>query len=191
MISSDLVRIAIFVLGGILLVLVLLLRAAVAPIYLLATVLLSLGATVGTTTIVFQGIGGQNGLVFWVPFLILTMLIGLSTDYNILLVSRVREEARRHGDYRAAVATAVERTGGIITTCGLVLAGSFGTLMLASVTGLRELGFAVAFGVILDTLLLRTILVPALVVLMGERSWFPGHLVTSAERSALVEESAA
>lgn len=190
-ISSDLARIGIFVLGGILLVLILLLRAIVAPVYLLATVLLSLGATVGATTGVFQGIGGQDGLVFWVPFLILTMLIGLSTDYNILLISRVREEARRGDDYRAAVATAVERTGGIITTCGLVLAGSFGALMLASVTGLRELGFAVAFGVMLDTLLLRTILVPALVVLVGERSWFPGRLVRAAARPALVEESAA
>jgi uncharacterized membrane protein YdfJ with MMPL/SSD domain len=190
-ITSDLARIGIFVLGGILLVLVLLLRAFVAPIYLLATVLLSLGATVGATTAVFQGIGGQDGLVFWVPFLILTMLIGLSTDYNILLISRVREEARRGGDYRAAVATAVERTGGIITTCGLVLAGSFGTLMLASVTGLRELGFAVAFGVMLDTLLLRTVLVPALVVLVGERSWFPGRLTRAVARPALVEESAA
>ncbi|HWE61948.1 MAG TPA: MMPL family transporter, partial [Chloroflexota bacterium] len=190
-ISSDLVRIGIFVLGGILLVLVLLLRAIVAPIYLLASVLLSLGATVGATTGVFQGLGGQDGLVFWVPFLILTMLIGLSTDYNILLISRVREEARRGGDYRAAVAMAVERTGGIITTCGLVLAGSFGTLMLASVTGLRELGFAVAFGVLLDTLLLRTVLVPALVVLMGERSWFPGRLVVAAPQPVTAEQSAA
>ena len=169
-IGSDLIRIAILVLGGIFLVLVLLLRAVVQPIYLLLTVLLSLGATVGATTIVFQGLDAQSGLVFWVPFLILTMLIGLSTDYNILLISRVREEASRTLDYRAAVATAVERTGGIIATCGLVLAGSFGTLMLASVTGLRELGFAVAFGVMLDTLLLRTMLVPALVVLIGRRS---------------------
>jgi putative drug exporter of the RND superfamily len=169
-IGSDLIRIAILVLGGIFLVLVLLLRAVVQPIYLLLTVLLSLGATVGATTIVFQGLDAQSGLVFWVPFLILTMLIGLSTDYNILLISRVCEEASRTLDYRAAVATAVERTGGIIATCGLVLAGSFGTLMLASVTGLRELGFAVAFGVMLDTLLLRTMLVPALVVLVGRRS---------------------
>jgi RND superfamily putative drug exporter len=169
-IGSDLIRIAVLVLGGIFLVLVLLLRAVIQPIYLLLTVLLSLGATVGATTIVFQGFDGQSGLVFWVPFLILTMLIGLSTDYNILLISRVREEAGRTHDYRAAVATAVERTGGIIATCGLVLAGSFGTLMLASVTGLRELGFAVAFGVMLDTLLLRTMLVPALVVLVGRRS---------------------
>ena len=175
-INSDLIRIAIFVLGGIFLVLVLLVRALVAPIYLLATVLLSLGATVGATTIVFQGFDDQSGLVFWVPFLILTMLIGLATDYNILLVSRIREEIARDGSYRPAVAHAVERTGGIITTCGFVLAGSFGTLMLASVTGLRELGFAVAFGVIFDTFLLRAILVPALVVLIGDWSWFPGRL---------------
>src|SRR5258708_22152962 len=104
------------------------------------------------------------------------MWIGPSTDYNILLISRGREEAASGGDYRAAVATAVERTGGIIATCGLVLAGSFGTLMLASVTGLRELGFAVAFGVMLDTLLLRTMLVPALVVLVGRRSRKAGRI---------------
>jgi uncharacterized membrane protein YdfJ with MMPL/SSD domain len=172
-ISSDLVRIALFVLGGIFLVLVVLVRALVAPVYMLITVLLSLGATVGATTIVFQGLEGQSGLVFWVPFLILTMLIGLATDYNILLISRIREEIARDGNYRAAVAHAVARTGGIITTCGLVLTGSFGTLMLASVTGLRELGFAVAFGVLFDTFVLRAMLVPALVVLVGEWSWFP------------------
>jgi len=188
-INSDLIRIALFVLGGIFVVLALLLRAIVAPFYLLITVLLSLGATVGATTLVFQGLGGQDGLVFWVPFLILTMLIGLATDYNILLISRVREETARDGDYRASVARAVEKTGGIITTCGLVLAGSFGTLMLGSVTGIRELGFAVAFGVILDTAILRTVLIPALVVLVGEWSWFPGHIApravpTTAEASA-------
>ncbi|HVA90788.1 MAG TPA: MMPL family transporter [Chloroflexota bacterium] len=176
-INSDLIRIALFVLGGIFIVLALLVRAIVAPIYLLITVMLSLGATVGATTLVFQGAEGQNGLVFWVPFLILTMLIGLATDYNILLISRVREEIARDGDYRASVTRAVERTGGIITTCGLVLAGSFGTLMLGSVTGLRELGFAVAFGVIFDTAILRTVLVPALVVLVGEWSWFPRRAI--------------
>jgi uncharacterized membrane protein YdfJ with MMPL/SSD domain len=175
-INSDLARIALFVLGGIFIVLALLVRAIVAPVYLLITVMLSLGATVGATTLVFQGLGGQDGLVFWVPFLILTMLIGLATDYNILLISRVREETAKDGDYRAAVTRAVERTGGIITTCGLVLAGSFGTLMLGSVTGIRELGFAVAFGVIFDTAILRTVLVPALVVLVGEWSWFPGRI---------------
>lgn len=175
-ISSDLVRIALFVLGGIFLVLVVLLRGVAAPIYLLATVLLSLGATLGVTTLVFQGIGGQDGLVFWVPFLILTMLIGLSTDYNILLISRVREEVARGGDYRAAVAVALEKTGGIITTCGLILAGTFGSLMLASVTGLRELGFAVLVGVLLDTFLIRSVLVPALVVLVGQFTLRPRRI---------------
>jgi RND superfamily putative drug exporter len=186
-INSDLKRIALFVLGGIFLVLAILVRALVAPVYLLVTVVLSLGATVGATTLVFQGIDGQNGLVFWVPFLILTMLIGLATDYNILLISRIREEVARDGDYQTAVTRAVEKTGGIITTCGLVLAGSFGTLMLANVTGLRELGFAVAFGVIFDTFIQRTVLVPAVVVLAGEWSWYPGrraatpvHLVSEA-----------
>jgi putative drug exporter of the RND superfamily len=174
-INSDLKRIALFVLGGIFVVLAVLVRALVAPVYLLVTVVLSLGATVGATTLVFQGIGGQNGLVFWVPFLILTMLIGLATDYNILLISRIREEVAKDGDYQSAVTRAVEKTGGIITTCGLVLAGSFGTLMLANVTGLRELGFAVAFGVIFDTFILRTVLVPAVVVLVREWSWYPGR----------------
>jgi RND superfamily putative drug exporter len=101
-----------------------------------------------------------------------------------LLISRIREEIGRDGNYRAAVARAVTRTGGIITTCGLVLTGSFGTLMLASVTGLRELGFAVAFGVLFDTFVLRAMLVPALVVLVGEWSWFPGRRVRVATAAA-------
>ncbi|MGH2390419.1 MAG: MMPL family transporter [Chloroflexota bacterium] len=190
-INSDLKRIALFVLGGIFIVLALLVRALVAPVYLLFTVVLSLGATVGATTLVFQDGFGQSGLVFWVPFLILTMLIGLATDYNILLISRIREEVGRDGNYQSAVTRAVERTGGIITTCGLVLAGSFGTLMAAGVTGLRELGFAVAFGVIFDTFILRTVLVPALVVLIGERSWFPGRPATRAVDGPTEEASAA
>ncbi len=172
--GSDLLRISLFVLGGIFVVLVLLLRAVVAPLYLLATVVLSLAATVGTTTLVFQVLDGKDGLVFWVPFLILTMLIGLGTDYNILMMSRVREEAAKGGDYRAAVAETVGRTGGIITTCGLILAGSFGTLVLAGVSGLRELGFAVGLGVLVDTFLVRSVLVPALAVLFGRLSWLPG-----------------
>lgn len=173
---DDLVRIALFVLGGILIVLALLLRSVVAPLYLLATVLLSFGATLGLTTLVFQGLGGQSGLVYWVPFLMLTFLIGLGIDYNILLMSRVREEAARGGPYREAVAQAVERTGSIITSCGLIMAGTFGTLLLASVTGLRELGFAVGIGIMLDTFLVRSILVPSIVVLFGQVSWFPGRL---------------
>jgi uncharacterized membrane protein YdfJ with MMPL/SSD domain len=78
----------------------------------------------------------------------------------------------------------VERTGGVISTCGLILAGSFGTLMLASVTGLREIGFAVTFGVLVDTFLLRSVLVPALVVLVGPFSWFPSRLATPAVPAA-------
>ncbi len=174
---DDLVRIALFVLGGILVVLVLLLRSVVAPIYLLATVLLSFGATLGGTTLVFQGLAGQSGIVYWVPFLMLTFLIGLGIDYNILLMTRVREEARKGGRYRSAVAHAVERTGSIITSCGLIMAGTFGTLLLASVTGLRELGFAVGVGILFDTFLVRSILVPSLVVIFGRFSWFPGNLV--------------
>jgi uncharacterized membrane protein YdfJ with MMPL/SSD domain len=177
---DDLVRIALFVLGGILIVLALLLRSIVAPLYLLATVLLSFGATLGATTLVFQGLGGQAGLVYWVPFLMLTFLIGLGIDYNILLMSRVREEWAAGGAYGDAVARAVERTGGIITSCGLIMAGTFGTLILASVTGLRELGFAVGAGIILDTFLVRSILVPAIVILFGQLSWFPGGLKQAA-----------
>ncbi len=173
---DDLLRVALFVLGGILIVLVALLRSVVAPIYLLLTVLLSFGATLGTTTLVFQGVGGEAGLTYWVPILMLTFLVGLGIDYNILLMSRVREEAAKGGDYRAAVAHAVERTGGIISSCGLILAGTFGTLSLASVAGLRELGFAIGAGILFDTFLIRSVLVPAIVVLVGQASWFPGGL---------------
>jgi RND superfamily putative drug exporter len=178
---SDLLRILLFVLSGIFIVLMLLLRSIVAPLYLLVTVLLSLGATVGLTTVVFQGLDGQDGIVFWVPLLILTLLISLGTDYNILLMSRVREEAEKENDYHVAIARAVEHTGGIITSAGLILAGTFGTLMLASVTGLRELGFAVAVGVVFDTILVRAMLVPAVTVLLGRFAWLPGNL-TMAER---------
>lgn len=179
-VGADVTRIALFVLGGILLVLVVLLRSIVAPIYLLLTVVLSFGATLGATTLLFQGLGGEAGLTYWMPILMFTFLVGLGIDYNILLMSRVREEAARGGDYRAAVAQAVERTGGIISSCGLILAGTFGALSLASVAGLRELGFAVGAGILFDTFLIRSVLVPAIVVLVGQASWFPGGLARAA-----------
>lgn len=175
-IQDDTARIALFVFGGILLVLIVLLRSLVAPIYLLVTVALSFGATLGLTTLAFQDLGGQPGLAYWVPILVLVFLIGLGIDYSILLMSRVREEAAKGGVYREAVAYAVERTGAIISSCGLILAGSFGTLVLASVTGLRENGFAVGVGIMMDTFLIRSILVPSIVVIFGQVSWFPGRL---------------
>ena len=176
-INGDLSRIALFVLGGILLVLVVLVRALVAPIYLLVTVLLSLGATVGATTLVFQGLDGQSGLVFWVPFLILTMLVGLSTDYNILVISRVREETTRLGNEREAVATAVAayrwdhhylRVG-----AGRLLrhADAWQRYRYPRAWFRRRFRRASRYDVA------SYLLVPALVVLFGQYSWFPQRRV--------------
>ncbi len=172
-IERDTWRVMGLVVAGILVVLVLLLRSLVAPIYLIATILLSYGATLGLTRLVFDGILHQ-GLTWFVPFLIFVVLVALGMDYNIFLMGRVKEELAEH-DTRRAVERALERTGGIITSAGIIMAGTFAAMLSSSLLGLVQLAFAVTVGMLLDTFVLRTALVPALATLLGRWNWWPGR----------------
>jgi RND superfamily putative drug exporter len=156
----------------VLITLIILLRALVAPLFLLLTVVLSFAATLGLTVLVFKYLFGQDGFNLSMPVIIFIFLVALGSDYNIFLMSRVREESARFGT-REGTLNALAATGPVITSAGLILAGTFAALIIIPSWDLTFIGFAVALGVVLDTFLVRTICVPALTWLFGERSWWP------------------
>jgi RND superfamily putative drug exporter len=160
------------VIGAIFVVLAVLLRSLIAPIYLLMTVLLSYGATLGIISWIFQDIKGEVGVSFMIPIVLFVLLVALGSDYNIFLMSRVREESAgrptREGARLAAIVT-----GGVITACGIILAGTFGTLVITPIQTMVQLGSAVAIGVFIDTFLVRAMLVPAIASLLGKWNWWP------------------
>jgi RND superfamily putative drug exporter len=159
----------------VLVILGLVLRAIVAPLLLVATVVLSFAAALGVSALVFEHVFGFAGSDPAFPLWTFVFLVALGTDYNIFLMTRVHEEARRHGT-RPGALIGLAATGGVITSAGVVLAGTFaalGTLPLVFVT---ELGFAVAFGVLLDTFVVRSVLVTALNLDVGRHIWWPSRL---------------
>jgi RND superfamily putative drug exporter len=175
--QSTVIPLVLLVIG---LTLVVLLRALVAPLYLLATVLVSFFATLGVSLVVFDKVFGEPKVDPAYPFFAFVFLVALGVDYNIFLMDRVREEARRHGTREGAL-RALVATGPVITSAGLILAGTFAVLMTLPLDILLELGFTVALGVLLDTFLVRTLMVPAIVKLVGDASWWPAKLQPPAE----------
>jgi RND superfamily putative drug exporter len=165
--ESDRQRINLLVLGGILAILLLVVRRLWLAAFLLATVMFSYLAALGTTALAgFLLSGHVLTEVDWrVPFFLFIILVAVGEDYNILIITRTLEERRRRGT-EAGIREALARTGGAITSCGLIMAGTFGTLMLASLGTLAQTGFALAFGVLLDTFVVCTFLVPAFTLLV-------------------------
>ncbi|MGH2739084.1 MAG: MMPL family transporter [Actinomycetota bacterium] len=161
---------------GIFLVLVILLRSLIAPIYMVLTVLLSFASTLGLTAFVFQGLLGEEGLVWWLPSFLFVILVALGADYNIFLTTRIREETRRHSTKRA-VARGLAATGHVITSAGLILAGTFAALLPSSLGGLVQMGFAASVGLLIDTFIVRSLLVPSIAVLAGRWSWWPSRRI--------------
>ena len=157
------------------LILGVLLRSILAAGLLLVTVVLSFLATLGVCALVFEHIFGFKGTDASFPLFAFVFLVALGIDYNIFLMTRVREEAKRIGT-KAGVIKGLTVTGGVITSAGIVLAATFGVLGVLPLVFLAELGFAVAFGVLLDTLVVRSLLVPALVRILGRKIWWPSKL---------------
>lgn len=183
--SSDLKRVvpvAIIVIG---VLLAILLRSLVAPVYLIISVALSYLASLGISVLIFMEIGHAGGLTFILPFLMFIFLLALGEDYNILVMTRIREEA--HGLHlREAVSQALTTTGTTVTSAGLVLAGTFGVLAVVGGNGsseVRDIGTGLALGILMDTFLVRTLLVPSMVVLLGRWNWWPTKHGTLAEAS--------
>jgi RND superfamily putative drug exporter len=156
-------------------ILVILLRAVVAPLILIGTVILSFVAALGVGYFVFDVIFGFVGSDPSLPLFAFVFLVALGVDYNIFLVARAREETLKHGT-REGILRALAVTGGVITSAGIVLAGTFSVLAVLPLVFLTEIGFVVAFGVLLDTFLVRSVLVPALVLQVGPKIWWPSEL---------------
>ncbi|MDG4809536.1 MMPL family transporter [Micromonospora sp. WMMD1120] len=163
------------VLVVVLLILALLLRSIIAPLLLMATVVLSFAAALGVSSLVFNNVFNFAGAEASFPLLAFVFLVALGIDYNIFLVTRVREVALRHGTRRGAL-TGLTATGGVITSAGLVLAGTFAAMASLPLVFAAQLGFAVAFGVLLDTLVVRSVLVTALTLDVGRWMWWPSKL---------------
>ncbi|KOU93813.1 MMPL family transporter [Streptomyces virginiae] len=163
------------VLGIILLILVALLRSVLVPVLLVATVALNFLATLGVSALVFGHLLGFSGTDASVPLYGFVFLVALGVDYNIFLMSRVREETLRSGT-REGVLRGLVTTGGVITSAGVVLAATFAALMVIPLAFLVQIAFIVAFGVLLDTLVVRSLLVPALIIDIGPRAWWPSAL---------------
>jgi putative drug exporter of the RND superfamily len=164
----------------ILLVLGLVLRAILAPVLLIASVVLSFAATLGVSAVVFNHIFHFANADPAFPLFAFVFLVALGIDYNIFLMTRVREETLRHGT-RTGIVRGLAVTGGVITSAGVVLAATFVVLGVLPIVFLAEIGFAVAFGVLLDTILVRSIVVPALSHDIGRRIWWPSKLANAAE----------
>lgn len=158
----------------ILIALVVVLRALVAPLYLLATVVLSLVATVGLTIFILLDIGGDQGIGNRDTIYIFIFLMALGVDYNIFLMTRIREQVRHHG-LQTGVHRAVVRSGGVISSAGLILAGTFAVLMTQPIRELYQFGFAVGLGILIETFLIRGALVPAIFLLCGRWNWWPSR----------------
>ncbi len=170
--GSDLRSLAPLVFLASYIVLALLLRTLVAPVYLLFATALSFGATIGVATILFQDVLGQGGVVYYVPFALFLLLIALGSDYNIFIMAAIREEAREK-PLAEAVPLALSRTGPTISAAGIALASSFALLTLIPLQDFFQVGIAVAIGILLDAFVIRTLLVPSLALLLGRFGFWP------------------
>jgi len=175
----------------ILLILGLLLRSVVAPWYLLASVVLGFGATLGASVLVFQRLGGQTGLVFLLPVYMYLFVVALGTDYNILMIARLREQAKEGMPPHQAASVAFRHAAPTIAAAGLILAGTFASLTLAGNTILSQLGFAVAAGIALAAFVMAMFFSPSLTALIGRRAWWPGHAAEPPAHAGQLPQEAA
>ncbi len=170
--ERDLKLIVPLALLAIAIILAILLRALVAPLVLIASVILSFLCTLGISILFIRFVVGDAGFDASIPTFAFIFLVALGSDYTIFLMARVREEARVHGT-REGMLRAIAATGPVITSAGVILAGTFSVLMTLPVTFTFDLGFMVALGILLDTFIVRTIMVPAAVEVIGDRIWWP------------------
>ncbi len=156
-------------------ILALLLRSLVAPVYLVIAVLLNFAATLGAAVYLFQDAVGKPGVTFQLPIVLYLFVLAIGTDYNILMIARLREEARAGHEPRAAAALGVEHAGPSVAAAGVILAGTFAALALAPVSFLQQIGFSVAVGILLSAFVMSMFLVPSLTAVIGHPAWWPGH----------------
>ena len=183
---DDLGRVSVVVILVNLVLLALFMRALVAPLYLVAASLLGLLASLGLTTFLFQTVLGEDDLTYYVPFAAAVLLVALGSDYNVFVAGRIWDAARRMR-LREAIAVATPQAAPAVTVAGLALAASFALLAIVPLRAFREFAFVMAAGVLIDTFIVRTLLVPALTSLFGEAGWWPGRRVRGLSTQEFVE----
>jgi RND superfamily putative drug exporter len=156
-------------------ILAILLRSLVAPIFLLLCVSLGYVATLGATTLIFQNIGGNSGLISFIPLFMYIFVVAIGTDYNILTITRLREEIGRGNPPHRAADLTVEHSSATVASAGLILAATFGSLLLGGISFLSQMGTAIAIGVALSAFVIAPFLIPSLSALVGYAIWWPGH----------------
>lgn len=174
-VRQDIRTVGIVTVVGIFAVLAILLRSLVAPLYLVGSVVFSYGSSLGLSTLFFQGVLGHEGVYYLLPLTVMVMLIALGADYNVFLVHRIREESASL-PLRDGVRVASARTGAIITAAGVILAGTFAALTASPLQMLFQMGAAVALGILIDALVVRSLLVPGIVTLVGRANWWPSSI---------------
>ncbi|WP_257391591.1 MMPL family transporter [Halalkalibacter krulwichiae] len=147
-------------------------RSLIAPIYMMATILLSYASALGLSWFFFENVFGYDGMSYLIPLYAFVFLVALGVDYNIMLISRIREENRTFA-IKEAVYRGVALTGGVISSAGLILAATFGVLMTQPILELFMFGFIVSIGILLDAFVIRGMLVPAIVTLLKQWNWWP------------------
>jgi uncharacterized membrane protein YdfJ with MMPL/SSD domain len=175
-IDRDMVVLAPVILLAVFVVLIVLQRAVVVPIYLMFSIIISYAATYGFSIFIFQNILGHNGVAYSNGVWIFVFLVALGADYNIFVMSRIREEVTKTG-FQKGIATAVGKTGGVVTSAGIILAGTFSVLTTLPLRDIFQLGFAVMLGVLIDTFIVRALLVPSMAAMIGKYNWWPSKLI--------------
>ena len=170
--DRDLLIVLPLILLAIGIILAILLKSFIAPIYLIVTIIFTYFSTLGLSAFIFIFIFGHEGLTPGLAFFLFVFLNALGVDYNIYLMSRLREESRKNNLNQATINT-LASTGGVITSAGLILAGTFSALMTLPLQDLFQLGLAVALGVLMDTFITRTLIVPSIVTVLGKWNWWP------------------
>lgn len=169
---SVILPVAVVLIG---LILALLLRALVAPIYLVIAVLLGFAATLGASVALFQGIENKPGLMFQLPIILYLFVLAIGTDYNILMIARLREEAREGHDPKRGAALGIQHAGPTVAAAGVILAGTFAVLVISPQSMTAQIGFGVAIGILLSAFVMSAFFVPAITALLGHKAWWPGH----------------
>jgi RND superfamily putative drug exporter len=187
---DDLKRVAVVAIVVNVLLLALFMRALVAPLYLVACSVLGLLASLGLTTWLFQTVLGNEDLTYYVPFAAAVLLVALGSDYNVFVAGRIWEEARRNR-LGEAIAIAMPAAARAVTAAGLALAASFALLAIVPLRSFREFAFVMVAGVLIDTFVVRSLLVPALTALAGEKAWWPGRRIRGMTERDLVDRVAA
>jgi RND superfamily putative drug exporter len=186
--GAEFTQMEVLVILGVFVVLLIVLGSVILPLFAILSISLSISWTLAVTILLFDNLLAKP--VLWMlPLVLFVMLMGLGMDYNIFILTRIREETVKSKNHEKAIIEAVDKTGGIITACALIMAGAFGSMMISSTTLLQEFGFALAFAVLLDAMLVRTYITPAMMKILGPKlTWWGPKFLQRLDQSEISSE---